>query len=194
MPPSKHLNRYELERLQKGDTLVFKDVYNDHFGLIHHVVNRCGVSGDDSFDIVQDTFYKLFVKAGQINDPKGVKSWLVTTARNLTLDQLRRQQLIQKHSKIQYLNIEPEKTAGFVSQSELRELEIALLGNLIDEIQYETKDETFALFYREGLTAKEIALRGGEAISTVTNRLSRLRKRFNNKFKIHLEKLHDSVY
>lgn len=194
MPPPNDLDNNDFIRLQKGDTIVFKKVYDEFFGLVHYTVKRCGVLNEDSLDVVQDTFYKLFVKAVKINTPQGVKSWLVTTARNLSLDQLRRQQLVQKHSKIHYFNENSENTSTFVSKSELRELEIMLLGNLIDEIQTETSDDTFSLFYRDGLTAKEIAHRGGEAISTVTNRLSRLRKKFNNKFKTHLDRLHDSVY
>ena len=50
-------------------------------------------------------------------------------------------------------------------------------------------EETLRQFYAEGLSTKEIARRNGEAVSTVTTRLSRLRARFKDEFRRHIENL-----
>jgi RNA polymerase sigma-70 factor (ECF subfamily) len=195
-PESALLNALEFEKLQSGDQAVFKKVYDAHFGLVVFMVKRCGVSHDEALDIVQDSFIKLYKKANQIQSQNTLKSWLVTTARNQAMDHLRKQKLVAKHAEKERLNQghDVEVGNGLVSDEQLHELQLVVLGELIEDIQNETNDNTFTLFYRDGMSVKAIAKRQGEPISTITNRLSRLRKRFRDKFETHLKNLHDSVY
>ena len=195
-PDTVLLDEQEFQKLQSGDQAVFKKVYNAYFGLAVFMAKRCGVNHEEALDIVQDSFIKLFNKAKHIKSRNALKSWLVTTARNQTLDYLRKQKLITRHAEKERLNLGPddELVNDLVSDDQLHELQLVVLGKLIDDIQNETNDETFALFYRDGMSVKDIANRQGEPISTITNRISRQRKRFRDKFKAHLKNLQDSVY
>lgn len=193
MMPPQLLDPEEFHKLQLGDKKIYKKVYNEHFSLIHYVVTRCGVTKEDSLDIVQETFIKLHHKSIQLQSASSIKSWLIVAARNLALDHIRKQKIHQ-----QYLNTHGQddkiySSSDGISEQQLHELELALVGRLIEEIELETNDDTFSLYYREGLTAKVIAERHGEALSTVTNRISRLRNRFREKFQSHIKKLHDAV-
>ena len=68
-----------------------------------------------------------------------------------------------------------------------------LVGRLIEEVCGETGDDTLRRFYVEGATARQIAEQRGEAVGSITNRLSRLRKRFGDRFKRHIDELRASV-
>ena len=136
-----------------------------------------------------------------IRDPAGIKSWLCTTARNLALDKIRRKQVEQKYvdklveSETYYQEAgKSHKLAeeSMLTNSLLHELEIDLLGDLIDQLCKDINDDTFCLFYREGLSAKDIASRKNIAISTVTNRLSRIRKKFSESFELSIRQLQES--
>lgn len=200
----KPLTNEHFTRLKTGDHLVFKQVYDDYFGLVHFVVKQCGIGGEDALDIVHDTFLTLYKKAGTIQQAQAIKSWLITTAKNLTVDMLRKQKLANDYTRqeqgehhntpgnFDHSTSMNRADDGLLAASELYELELYLLGQLIDETQQETLDDTFVLFYREGLTAKEIAERKGEPVSTVTNRLSRLRSRYREKFIAQLTNLRES--
>jgi len=190
------LDALEFQKLQSGDQAVFKKVYDAYFGLAIFVVKRCGMNHEEALDIVQDSFIKLFQKANQIKSRETLKSWLMTIARNQAMDYRRKQKLVKKHAESERLNQRQsdEWITGLINDEQLHEMQILVLGELIDDIQEKTKDATFSLFYREGLSIKEIAKHQNEPISTITNRLSRLRKRFREKFEAHLDKLNNSVY
>lgn len=192
------LSENEFQLFKSKDTLVFKKVYNEYFNLIHYVARRCGADTNTSDDIVQETFIRLYNKSEQIYEQGNIKSWLVTTARNLCLDQIRKDKLENKFNE-QELQDEhrhektSHKLATFATESEIHELELTLIGDLIDKVTLETNDDTFSLFYRDGLSAKEIASRKNAPVSTVTNRLSRLRIRFQGYFESHIKQLHDEL-
>ena len=182
------LNETEFSLFKQGDKTIFRKVYDTYVGLTQYVAVRCGLTITDSHDVVQDAFIQLFHHTANIQSAQGIKSWLVTTTRNLALDNLRKQQTIHKFAFTARQNDDEPVTA-----QHLRELELILLGKLIEQVSIETGDDTLKLFYSEGLSAKQIAVQNNEPISTVTNRLSRLRKRFREHFKSHIEQLRNTV-
>ena len=187
------LNNKEFAQLQSGNKTVFKKIYQVYFGLIQYVVKRCGISDEDSLDIVQDTFFKLYEKSSSLKNKDAIKSWLVTTARNQAMDLLRKHKLQQKHVETGYAGQE-SVCPSLMSDNQVHELELLLLGEFIDQVERETDDNTFTLFYRHGLSVKEIAIQLNVPVSTVTNRLSRMRKSFKDRIKTHITQLHDMVY
>lgn len=191
MEPEEFLTEDEFIRLKDQDKLVFKKVYVQYFALVMYVVKRCGITQAECEDVVQDIFLKLFHQAASIQDRNSIKAWLSISARNLALDHLRRQKT--RTDKAEEIKYSVQQTAAQSDGTLLKELEVVLIGNLLIQIEQETGDSTLTLFYREGLTASEIARRNNEPVSTVTNRLSRMRKRFRDYFVDHLQQLSDSV-
>ncbi len=185
------LSSQEFLRLRNGDKRVFRKVYDAYLGLVQYVVLRCGIDETECRDIVQDTFLRLYRKAGEIQNKDSVKSWLLVCARNLALDH-RRKQLRQNTESVADI---PESGQGLWSDavdSSQRELELQLIGNLLTQIQAESGDATLAMFYGEGLSIKEIAEKLGEPASSTTSRLCRLRRKYQQRFEEHLEALRAS--
>ena len=185
-------DRELVQRLQTGDQHAFRTLYDRYFGLVLYVSRRCGVDAMEAEDITQETFLKLINKAHTVRDPNAVKGWLVSSARNQAMDILRRKQT--QLSKTEQLLHQPENQAhDLIPGSYLRELEVSLVGDLIRKIAVEHNDDILTLFYIDGLSAQEIADRDNTPISTITNRLSRSRKRFREYLAGHIQALRDSM-
>ena len=179
----------EFVRFQNGDQTVFKKIYDEYVGLIQYVVSRCGASTDIADDIVQETFVRLYTRGKEIQQQQAIKTWLITTARRLTVDHQR----ANKHRCDEDVTELMSDLTESDMENQLRELEISMLTSLIKQVCHDTGDDTLKHFYIDGRSAKEIASSNGEPIGTVTNRLSRLRKRFNSYFKQHIETLRDTA-
>jgi hypothetical protein len=85
------------------------------------------------------------------------------------------------------------KDQRILSDSLLHELELSLLSKYIDDFVHSTGDDTFRLFYRDGLSAKAIAEKKGETVGTITSRLSRQRKRFKDDFRASMLQLRETT-
>lgn len=200
MSSQKYLTEQQFSRFRAGDKAEFKRVYDQYFGLVHYVAKQCGLQEDEALDVVQETFLNLYKSAAAIEAASGLKYWLVTTVRNKSLDCLRRQKVAQK--QLENISTEREISEGqgriaetlLISDTLVRELEVKLLGELLVAIELDTKDDTFTLFYQQGLSAKQIAEVKGEPISTVTNRISRNRKKFREAIEARIQNLHDNVF
>lgn len=184
---TEQLSEEEFASLQRNDRVVFRRVFQQYIGLIQYVVRRCGADAAMSDDIVQETFLRLLLRAKEIKQPSALKAWLATTARNLTLDERRRRKNLVTADNDNADN--PDTTL----ESLQHELDVALVGELIQAVSQECGDSTFSDFYLHGQSAKEIAAAKGEAISTVTTRLSRLRNRFQERFRLHLQALRNGL-
>jgi RNA polymerase sigma-70 factor (ECF subfamily) len=178
----------DLAALRRGDRREFRRVYDAYVGLVAHVATRCGMQKEERDEIVQETFLKLYERGGEVREAKALKAWLAVTARNLALDRIRRR--ARRRTDAVGADLDALAPAGEDAlDSARRELELELVRELLDKIAAAPGGETLKLFYADGLTAKEIAARNGEAISTVTTRLSRLRQRFQAELAAHVEAL-----
>lgn len=174
--------------LKQGDRLIFKRVFDQYFNLIKYVVAQCGIRNEETIDIVQETFFRFHRNIDSIHSQDSIKAWLITSARNLAIDHLRKTHRITQLDNVQALEAEDS-----ILENLSRELEVALVGELLDKIAIETGDQTLVEFYRLGLSAKQISEKNDEPISSVTNRLSRLRKKFSEYLKQHVEELRAST-
>lgn len=184
---------FDLERLRKRDKRVFRHVYDAYVGLLIYTAVRSGVSRTDAKDVVQDVFVKLWESATNIESMAALKTWLVVSTRNRAIDVLR------QHKMVKTLGDDPPKR-GVEGDSESpetnaslwHEIQVTLVGEIVETLCEENQEYSFKRFYVEGKSAKEIAFENGEPISTVTNRISRMRKLFRLKFTERLQALRDS--
>jgi RNA polymerase sigma-70 factor (ECF subfamily) len=181
------LSEQEFRLLQKGHEASFQKVYEAYYGLIQYIIQRCGIDHEEKKDLIQETFLKLHTKAHEIKDAAAIKPWLVSCARHLALDYLRKKKFVSlsdpdaDHALAQ--------RAEESQEQENHELEVRLVGHLIQDVCTQEQDDTLKLFYIDGLKAREIAALRGEAVSTVTSRLGRLRQKFRLVFEQQLERL-----
>ena len=152
--------------------------------MVKYIVKRCGVNNGDVADIVQESFLRFYQNKQSLTHQSVIKSWLSNTAKNLSIDYLR------KHSRVSSLTEEQsDQLTEQHMENATRELEIVLIGNLLEKITLEIGEDTAVDYYKRGLSAKQIAENNSEPISSVTNRLSRFRKKFRPRLVQHIEDL-----
>jgi RNA polymerase sigma-70 factor (ECF subfamily) len=181
-----------LGRLAAGDRAALKQAYDRYVALVHFIAKRHGLSHEDVDDVVQETFLKLSAKAGSIREGTRLKAWLVACARNLAIDKWRRQRSTGDQSAEAAVDGGRRPLWQDEGPRGAHECEIELVRELLDQVAATPGGETLRQFYRDGMSAKDIAAKNGEAISTVTTRLSRLRAKFGDELKRRIETLRAS--
>ncbi len=187
------LSAEDFEKLKRKDPKIYRKVFDQYVGLLQFIAGRFQLSAAEADDIVQESFLKLHRDSHTINSPEAVKSWLVAVARHAILDLKRREKVrtdfaASAPASKQENTLTPDALAKQIG----REMDMLVVGELVSEIAANPGDECFALFYRDGLSAREIAEQNQEPISTITTRLSRLRKKYEERIRERITTLRDS--
>ncbi len=69
-----------------GDEAAWESLVLRYRRLIYAIAIRSGVDDDEADDIFLETFARLLDHLDQLDHPRRIRSWLVTTARRLSLD------------------------------------------------------------------------------------------------------------
>jgi RNA polymerase sigma factor (sigma-70 family) len=73
-----------------GDERAWATLVRRYRRLVYAVPSRAGLEADEVEEVFHQTFARLAERIGSIRDPARVRAWLVTTARRLTIDTIRR--------------------------------------------------------------------------------------------------------
>jgi len=165
--------------------LSFREIYESHVGLVQFVLRSFRLSDEERDDLVQDVFLRLHQSISRI-DPLKIKGFLSITARNLAIDKVRQSQ----SRKTEAVGEEISALEGSLwEQNSDRRAVIAVAERFIDEVARQPGGECFGLFYKEGLSVRDIAERLGESTGTITSRLSRMRQKFKDDLAKKLDEL-----
>lgn len=75
-----------------GDERAFADFLDRHVHKVHHFVLRMTNQTDNTDDLVQETFLRVWRNAGSFSEQRAsVSTWLLSIARNLCIDHHRRE-------------------------------------------------------------------------------------------------------
>ena len=167
------------------DPAVFKDTYKKHYGLVVFTLRGFRLPSEDVDDVVQETFMRLFRSQDSVSEDK-IKGFLIVAARNLVIDRLRKAKTQRTESVGE---THDDHSDGLWLSDPQRNLECALVGEMIEEVARLPEGKAFGMFYRDGMTLKEIAGAIGEPQGTVAARISRLRSRFKESMRTRLEQI-----
>lgn len=146
-----------------GDAAALADLYDRHAPLLHSVLTQKLGDSAESEDIVHDVFLKLHTKGALYNPSLGKPvAWLLTVARNMAVDRLRRRSIQQK-----YLNRQAGELVDSVpARSGPHEDELELLRHCVKILPDQHRD-TLQLAYFSGLTQQEIAEQLSQPLGSV---------------------------
>ncbi len=137
----------------------------------------------DIEDLQHDVFMSFYKHMDQIPE-NHERAFLIVAARNAGIDFIRK----KKRQKTDLDGFEVHEPANTMWHSDPeREIQLQVVGHLLDEIAKEPGGETFCLYYREGLTLKEIAERLQEPTGTIAARVARMRDKFKQRLNRKLE-------
>lgn len=114
--------------------IKFDDVLKEYERPIYHHIRRMVVDHDDTADIMQETFLKVYQGLGDLREEKALKSWIYKIATNEAL---------------RFLNRRREELLSVVDEKEL------LLGSLADGVYVDFEDKMAVDFQKALLTLSE---------------------------------------
>ena len=79
-----------IEALRTGDDSALDELIDRHRGPLHRFVYRYLRNEAATEDVVQETFVRVYFKAGKFLPKSSVKTWIYAIALNLCRDQFRR--------------------------------------------------------------------------------------------------------
>lgn len=132
-----------------------------------------GSSNIDVDDILQETFLKAFKKIDQFDGQSSLFTWLYSIARNLVMDEFRRQQ--RKPHRSQPPADEFEMADDSSNTAESNREEIHELRHAVSDLP-DILREIVVMKTLEGLSYDEISQVTGVNIETLKNRMFRAKK------------------
>lgn len=146
------------DRIRAGDEDAFAEMYRQFAPLVHGIL-VVRLPYEEVQDVVQEVFLAAYRNIGSLRDEKALGAWLVTIARNHSVEYYRKKKPTE------------ELTEGLKGRdsrrSEAREVLQAMRS------LPEAYSETLSLRLVEGMSANEIAERTGLMPSSVRVNLSR---------------------
>lgn len=119
-------------------------------------------------DITQEVFMKVWLQRNSLGDINNEEAWIITIARNLCFNQLKKQALEQKLSKFAIKNQLQENTEDFIIYKERLNEVNQIINNLPSQQRI-----IFNLNKMEGVKNDEIALQLNISVNTVKSHFTK---------------------
>jgi len=153
------------------DAAAFSTLYKRTSAKLYGVVARIHNRGDVAADVLQETYVRIWEKAGEFDPVKGSPlAWMATIARNRALDEVRRirpESLDDQPDSLEPAAEEVDPLAARERSEGLARL-IGCLQGLDEE-----KREAVMLAYYRGLSREALAKRFARPVATIKTWLHR---------------------
>ncbi len=176
--------------LQKGQDNALNELMGRYKKSLFHFITRYTHDEEISYDIVQETFFRVYQKAETFNPSYKFKTWLYQIALNLCRDYARKKKLQSFVSLDTWLGSDEDSSGSLhdiiASGEDIENITenrqaLKLLEKQIDKLPHKLK-AALILFTLEGHSQEECATILGTTAKTVETRIYRARKILLNKF------------
>lgn len=154
----------------RGDNIgAFDQLYHIYSQKLYLFSFSMLKNTEDSKELVQEVFYRVWNKRHEINTAKSFKSFLFTISYNLIIDQLRLKLKDQEYRNF----LKKYFDSNTASQSNLTDFETInkQVELAVNELPQKRK-KIYTLSRKDGLSHKEIAEQLGITVKTVENQIS----------------------
>lgn len=168
----------------KGDIKAFEILVRKYEKFVCTTVYSVVRNYDDSYDVAQEVFLKLYHSIGSFKAESSFSSWLYRIAKNSALDFLRKEKYNRKNVSLSTENSDGEETVIEVAdtseknnpeKSYLKEEQKKLLYESLDELSDDHK-QIIIMRDIDGYAYEDIAEMLGLEPGTVKSRLFRARE------------------
>jgi RNA polymerase sigma-70 factor (ECF subfamily) len=150
-------------RFQRGDQMAFEAIVRLWEQRLFYYIRRMVDSEADAWELLQETWLKLFRTLHTLRDPRTLPSFLYTTARNTTLSRLRRKPVV----------VEPfaEEMHDDSSADAIESFDNAeLVQHALDQLPLAQR-EVLTLYFLQDLSLDEMSQLLDVPLGTVKSRL-----------------------
>ena len=169
-PASDHSERELLERIARNrDQVAFRTLYGSYYQRLTRLLSRMSVRKEDIEEVVNDTFWVVWTKAGEFRGASQLSTWIIGIAYRRALNALRRAKLrpVADH--------EFDEDSISVGSSEEEETNQQWLGLGLERLPVEQR-MALELTYTLGHSCEEVAAILDCPVNTVKTRLFRARE------------------
>ncbi len=173
------INKELLVKLKNGDDRAFEDLYNSYKEPATRFCNSILKDIEESENIVQEVFIKIWNRKSLINPELNFTSYLFTIIKNRVFDYLKE---VKKNEHIRekyWENIVDYKT----EDTELKEERFVKVKEAVDNLSVKRR-EIIKLNYEEGKSYEEIANQLNISKNTVKNQLVKAKQVIRRQLKI----------
>ena len=172
-----------------GDTAAFERLVRKYEKYVCTTVYSVVKNYDDSFDVAQEVFLKLYHSIASFKGESNFSSWLYRIAKNTALDFLRKEKKSRNNVSLYTENDDGEETqmeipdnsvSSSPEQTAVRNEAKDIIYSALDEISEQHK-EIIVLRDIDGFSYEEIAEMLGLEYGTVKSRLFRARDALRKK-------------
>jgi RNA polymerase sigma-70 factor (ECF subfamily) len=160
-----------LRQIATRDTAAFAALYKQTSAKLYGVVARIINRSDVAADVLQETYVRIWDKAGEFDSAKGsALGWMATIARNRALDEVRRVRPVSLEDQPEGFEPAAEEIDPLAARERsegLRALVDCLKG--LDE----EKRAVVLLAYYRGFSREALAKRFGRPVPTIKTWLHR---------------------
>ncbi|WP_321290072.1 RNA polymerase sigma-70 factor [uncultured Sunxiuqinia sp.] len=170
---SKHIDKNLLRKLKDGDRYAFQVIFDAYSERLFHFAYSYLKDSNNSEEIVQDVFLRLWEIKAEIDEDKSFKSFLYKMTVNRVFNHLKHQIVRQKYEE-HLMNLTPAYSD--TPEEELRSKE---LSDKVQEVLIklpEQKRRIFILSRLKGYSNAEISEELGLSVRTVENQIYRATK------------------
>ena len=166
----------------RRQSLVFDDVYREHFAFVRRAAKRLGASDGSLADVVQEVFVVVHRRLGDFEGRSSVKTWLFGIALRIVRDHRRavRRRPVEPAVDVDTL----ESSANGPAENAERAEAVRVLHALLDELADERR-EVFVMADLEQMSMPEIAETLGINVNTAYARLRLARQEFEQALARH---------
>jgi len=168
-----HQDLYEkilIEKLNQSDQSAFGTIFTKYYKDLVRFSMRFTRNPDAAEELVQDVFVKLWENRNSLVISTSLKSFLLKSVQNRSLDHLRFENIRNKYASeiLENLILSDNDTEKQVLHSELEEHFLKVLANLP-----ELYVEVYSMSRNESMTYAEIAQKLGVSVRTVEVRMAK---------------------
>lgn len=159
-----------LERIAKArDQAAFRTLYGNYYQRLTRLLARMSVRREDIEEVVNDTFWVVWTKAGEFRGASQLSTWIIGIAYRRALNALRRAKLrpLATH--------EFDEDSVSVESTEVEETNLQWLSLGLERLPVEQR-MALELTYTLGHSCEEVAAILDCPVNTVKTRLFRARE------------------
>lgn len=162
------------EKEEEATRFFFEYFYQHVFKVAYYITQDAQLAED----AVQETFLKAINKLHQLNDEAKINAWLTQIAINTARSLMRKNRRfpVVKEPDIIYQQVAKYLVEDLIVEKE----DLLAIWRLIEDLSVDAQ-RTFILYYRYGVSIKEISYATDTPEGTVKSRLSRGRLFLRNK-------------